>query len=487
METDDFKVEYLVLMDSDGAFCNCKESFNKLLQVSSDIKISGSKLIYKGVLDLSYSIMSGEVEGKDQRFFQIAFIAQHNEEQLDSFVSLLRDVRTIINKYGGQPEVLRDDISTYYANKAYPLIHRTENMMRKLIANFMLRKVGKGWLKEAAPDTFKQAVDKTKRKDAGYMNALYQVDFIHLADFLFKPYSVRDINKLYEQINKATKIDELDMEALRDFIPRSNWYRYFSAVVDCDDLFLDKRWKELYELRCIVAHNSIMAKSDYIKIITIVEEVKGKIEKAICEIDKITVPANDQEIVAESVISSINELYGEFIRAWKNLEAGLRQLAIMFGMYSRETLSPDGTRKPILVPRQIFYKRLQKGGIIPEEIVEKIVTVQNFRNQLMHADELYSNSELESNAILAEKCAILVRRAIEYLSMRKAIISLEGSKNTNTDGILRITRVIVIDGNEKSEQTHLIGNTEFTDRETLLKFVCQELVIPEENIEILNY
>ena len=146
METDDLKVEYLVLMDNEGAFCDCKESFNKLLQVSSDIKITGNKLKYKGGMDITYSISNGEVEGKEQRFFQISFSIQHTDEKLDQFVLLLRDVRTIIIRYGGQPEVLRDDISTHYAHKAYPLIHRIENMMRKLIANFMLRKVGKGWL-----------------------------------------------------------------------------------------------------------------------------------------------------------------------------------------------------------------------------------------------------------------------------------------------------------------------------------------------------
>ncbi|SBS38054.1 hypothetical protein MSP8886_04374 [Marinomonas spartinae] len=56
----EFKVEYLILMDDEGAFCDSKTTFNKLLQVNSDIKISNKKLTYKGSFEVEYGLISGK-------------------------------------------------------------------------------------------------------------------------------------------------------------------------------------------------------------------------------------------------------------------------------------------------------------------------------------------------------------------------------------------------------------------------------------------
>ena len=209
---------------------------------------------------------------------------------------LLKTVKTIIHNAGGQPETLWNDISFYYSKKAYPLIHQIENRMRKLIAYFMLTTIGKEWISFTSPSAVKEAIDKSKRKQ--YLDVLHQVDFKHLGDFLFKSYETRRISELYEQIESAQTLEDLDLEDLKSFTVKSNWERYFSEIVECDNAYLDKRWSQLYELRCKVAHNAIVLQSDYERIDELVTEVEEKLQKAIDNIDKIYVPQEDKEQVA---------------------------------------------------------------------------------------------------------------------------------------------------------------------------------------------
>ena len=95
---------------------------------------------------------------------------------------------------------------------------------------------------------------------------------------------------------------------------------YFSPIVACDDGYLSKRWKELYDLRCLVAHNNILNKNEFKRIETLADEIKPKILKAINSLDKVTVPEQEKETVTENVVSNVNELYGEYIHRWKELE-----------------------------------------------------------------------------------------------------------------------------------------------------------------------
>lgn len=57
-------------MDDVGSFCDGKPTFNKLLQVNSDIKIVNAKLTYKKEFDVGYNLISGEVENKGSVFFK---------------------------------------------------------------------------------------------------------------------------------------------------------------------------------------------------------------------------------------------------------------------------------------------------------------------------------------------------------------------------------------------------------------------------------
>ena len=244
----DLIVEYLLIVQKADTFCASAEAFTDLLNIDSSIEIEGGKARFVGDFECDYAITSGEIEAKHQRFFHVRFSAleANTQEQIDKFTALLKVVRSVMNKVGGQPATLWDDISFHYSKDAYKLIYRVENLMRKLIANFMLVTVGAEWLDESAPKEVKEAIGKSKRKE--FLNVLHTIDFSHLANLLLRPYSNTSTEDLHERITNAQTVE--DLTALKSCIPQSNWSRYFSVLVECDDGYLKKRWEELYDLRC---------------------------------------------------------------------------------------------------------------------------------------------------------------------------------------------------------------------------------------------
>jgi Apea-like HEPN len=367
--------EYLIIIEksSSEAFyylCDKSDEFNKLLQTDSNITIGAGWLKYKKVIELGYEVKSGSVQGKEQRYFHVKLTFKGDEAGINDYTEMLKSVRGTVYRAGAQPETLRDDVSWFFSNKSYPLIHRVENLMRKLITYFMLTNVGKEWVLEASPTSVKEAMDKSKRKQ--YVDVLHQLDFIHLGDFLFKAYQTRNVVELYDDIEKAQSNVDLNLTLLKEFRPKSNWERYFSKVVSCDDQYLDKRWSLLYELRCLIAHNAIVTRNDYERIVELVDEVTEHLQKAIDNLDKVHVPTEDRDQVAETVASNINALYGTFIQLWKYLETMLNR--------ARDTAS--STR---LKSVGILLQELYASGVIDDEQLSAGIELVHFRNRLLHA------------------------------------------------------------------------------------------------------
>src|SRR5206468_2850175 len=80
------------------------------------------------------------------------------------------------------------------------------------------------------------------------------------------------------------------------------------------------RWKELYELRCLVAHNAMLTKADIEKIERLVSQVRPKLVEAINNLPSVSVPADQMEAVAESAVRNVSESLGCFITIWQRLE-----------------------------------------------------------------------------------------------------------------------------------------------------------------------
>ncbi len=387
------KVEYLIIIDSSSAFCGNIQSFNNFLQSNSEIKIQGKRFKFKN-LEIDYEIQEGLIKTDNHIYYHIKFNCE-NDATIDEFVELLRAVKNLLHKASDKkPQTLWDDISFYYANKSYPLIHEIENLMRKLITKFMLTNVGLGWTKEDIPNDLKIATKTSKdnKNTKDNYNYLYETDFIQLANFLFDEYKKNDAEKLLiEKLRNTTNLETITLAELKNFIPKSNWDRYFAGYVECEKSYLQTRWKKLYEIRCQIAHNNVLIKQDYEEILKLVDEIKPKLEKAIENLDKIEVPENDRENLAENVAINMNTFYGEYIQKWKMLEKQLHDLLDLKLKDNQDEY------------RNMRYSTLKLLGLlVDKEIIEQslyhaIQRAMKVRNFIVHeADNKFSALEIRN-------------------------------------------------------------------------------------------
>lgn len=318
-------VEYLAVFSRAGTFLDSPEQFTQLLQLDSRFKVKGGDLFFEGDRLCRYQLWHGEVSGKEQRYFHLHFASSAEPHadpaSLEKLHTMLRAVRAAVAKHGGTTETLREDISAHYGRCAYPLIQEVENLMRQLIANFMLITVGLEWATKTLPSEVRAALKNSKRKSEGAGDVLYALDFSHLGAFLFDTYSTISTPELHGRLHKCRTPE--DVEALRDALPRSNWGRYFAGLVDCEDTYLKSRWEDLYDLRCKVAHNGIISRVELARVHELVEQVKPKLEGAITKLSKVQVPPEAMEQLAEQAARGRSAALGEFVTAWQELETVL--------------------------------------------------------------------------------------------------------------------------------------------------------------------
>ncbi|QOY50970.1 HEPN domain-containing protein [Candidatus Sulfurimonas baltica] len=399
-------VEYLIIVESNDAFCKTPESLLHLLLSNDDIKIDDSKIIYKEN-NYNFELEQGTTNS-NHNYFHLSLSCE-DDNDLDIFESLLKIIRTLLYKANNkQPQVLWDDVSLHYANKAYPLIHNIENTMRKLITKFMLIKIGLGWATETVP---KEVIDSIKSKSTGSSeNYLYEVDFIQLSNFLFKEYTTANTKNIFKKIKSSSANTEIDLDEIKSLIPKSNWERYFDPIINCEPDFFQKKWKELYDLRIKVAHNKFITKKDYLDIEILISEVKPILKSAIDNFENINVPEEDKDQIAENVASNVNNLYSLFLESWNNLHQSLFQLSYI------STDIEDEQEKVIKSAPNIrsLLNRLKKTqSLISSQMRKEILELVTFRNMLVHhSDVMFQedsvHKKIEETLLLSEQIQKLI-------------------------------------------------------------------------------
>lgn len=358
------KVQYLLIFEV-GSLCSDVKSVKNLLQINSDISISDLGLSYKGE---SFELeLIKKLEDTENRYYQIDF--KGTQDNIEILSELLREVRKLTLNNKGKIEILIDEISFFYSQKAYPLIHKIENLMRKLITLFLIDSIGVSKAKAAIPITLKKET---------HNNFLNQTDFIHLGEILTKEYQTGTVDDLFKILKMASSISELDLAKLKSFIPKSNLDRYFKPYIDFDSKYLTKKWKRLYELRCLVAHNNFFTKTDYDELVKIIQDVKLNLKNAIDRIDEISIPEEEKESILEFAVSNSNQLIGEFLLVWKILEQKLHDFSNL-----------DNRRQGA----SQYIKMLTEMGFFSKEIYIEIKTIIHFRNEVVHLTDISASNE----------------------------------------------------------------------------------------------
>ena len=342
------RVEYLITVDQKDQFCKTILGFNNLIKAIEGVAIQNTDLTWSG-LSIQYEVQDGEIQRDKQRFFHAKFTL-NNDEKIEKFEELLRSVRGVLSKAGGRPpQVLWDGVSSNYAKSAYPLVHEIENTLRKLITKFMLINVGLGWTREAIPKEVQESVrTKDAKLDHDY---LYEVDFIQLSNFLFKEYATTNPNTIIDRLRQAQKIEDLDLDELKKAIPKSNWDRFFSKVVNCDNEYLRSRWDKLYERRNQIAHNRPIGRSEYEEISRLKDELHPKFIQAIENLDQLKITEDERELVSENVATSKSDSYSDFISKWNEFHMLLYKITSLLSKAAgkEELVKANGTNVRNLV------------------------------------------------------------------------------------------------------------------------------------------
>lgn len=300
------KTEFLILIPDDEAFCSSKKAFIDFLKVDALISVSGQKITYrkspksKESVTARFRIETNKVKSKQERYFLLA-LETDDESRVDEFSELCDRLKSIAERISpGTTAVntLWDGVGRLYAEKAYPIINEVENLMRRLITKFMLVTVGMNWSKDAInPELFKKI--ENFEDEEPYLNDLYKLDFIHLSQVLFE--KKRDISlEELDRLLAKTNFDNEDKEKILRYVPKSNWEKYFSSLIEEKDRSLEKKWELLYKLRNKVAHNRNVKKSEFEQIKGLAGDIKEIIGKATAKLGEIDLNEEDRELIIYS-------------------------------------------------------------------------------------------------------------------------------------------------------------------------------------------
>lgn len=300
------RTELLLLFPDDESFCSSKKAFVDFLKVDALISISGQNISYrraaksKELVSARFRVETDKVKSKQERYFLLTLECQ-DEALLDDFNELCERIRTIGERISpGRTAIntIWDDVGRIYAEKSYPLINEVENLLRRLIAKFMLITVGINWSKDTIhPDLFKK-IEKFDDPEP-YINDLYKLDFIHLKQVLFEKKRDISIDELDRLLSRTAFSDE-DKEKIQKYVPRSNWEKYFSVLIEDRESSLEKKWELLYKLRNKVAHNRHVKKEEFEKIKGLTSQIKEILAKASAKVGEIDLNEEDRELIIYS-------------------------------------------------------------------------------------------------------------------------------------------------------------------------------------------
>jgi hypothetical protein len=356
-------VEYLIIIKQADDFCKNEDSFINFIAVDTTLK-PAKKMNIKTITDLSsqlevqYEIVCEEILSKGERIFNLKMLSRE-ENKISEFNTLTRKIKKIalkINPEKTQIHTIQDDIGSHYAIKAYPIIHDIENTLRKLISKFMIINVGMDWFKEAVHDDISKDLEKKKKTEI-FNDYLQNLDFIDLSNVLFKPFRSITTNDFDKIISAASKIEDIDFLTLKKYVPKSNWERYFSQIVQIEGNVLQEKWTKLYDIRNDVAHNRYLTIGRFEELNNIIASIKPNLDKALENLDKVKLSPLDINLIAQLLNKNSYSNMPRLMAAAKEFNIGVNSL-IDF-LISKE-IDESENLKPTSKITELMYQELHK-------------------------------------------------------------------------------------------------------------------------------
>ncbi|WP_196892139.1 HEPN domain-containing protein [Aureivirga marina] len=312
---EEIKLEYIVIFENKSTFCTDIKTFNNLLMTDINIKVNRKEILYKN-LKVNYN--NSIIKNNNRRIFDITFTLK-DIDKIEQFSEFTKVFRSLIIYLKGHINLQRDEVSHYYSKLAYPKINKIENVLRNLISRFMIINVGTNWEENYFPKEIRNTINKKNIKNK-YTSDLHSIDFIDLAGFLFNKYSTKEksISQLIKLIDSTEDIQNLDLQNLKDHTPKSNWERHFSNLIDSDGDTLQTKWKKLYELRCLIAHNNMLTHNQFLEVDSLTNELNIVFKKAIESLKDISIEKEDIDLLFEDWWNDLNYKKDEIIIMYKS-------------------------------------------------------------------------------------------------------------------------------------------------------------------------
>ena len=393
------KTEYLIPIDAEKYYVKTESSFINLLKTNDEIEIKENKIVYKQN-EFAYMLQCNPITNSNINCFHLTIenFLENREIELEKkeiiiYLELLKAIRKILSNYTDDFEILWDDISFCCSQIAYPKIYEIENLLRKLLTKFMLINIGTKWEKENIPSK----IDRTKNKAKENIenSLLYKLDFIELSTFLFEPYSTKTTLSDLKTLIECR--DEKIFTELDQYIPQSNWARYFSGIVSVDAEHIKKKWDELYKLRCKVAHNNLFGINELKRVIDIVTDLTPYINDAVKKLDEIEISEKDKETISENLAINTNGQIESFLIQYNKLYELIRSI--------NNGLDEDSqAKKHQIMSQQELIKQLERKGVLDDKEGKRLQYVMFKRNQLVHSLVPFGKEEIKKSIEEVEEC-----------------------------------------------------------------------------------
>ena len=382
------KSEYLITFDAKDGICTCVEKFKSLLSAHVSISFAKKEIVYGG-RSFPYQLAQGRLT--DDSLYYDMTLEDSSPSDQEVYKELLREVRRICTRISGRNIiVLHDGVGEEYCQQGYPVIYKTENLMRKLIAKFMAISVGYDWSDASTPKEVLDSVRTDSKKEKS--NFLHEVDFIQLSNFLFKRYTKADSSRFIDSLKEKPDDEVVKVGDLKQYSPFTNWEKYFAKNVKCDSEYLKSRWEKLYEYRCKIAHCKGLSKLELDDLVLICTEVSEKIQAALESIGDVHIEQAEREELAENLSGTASKSSAEFIAKYNKL-ASLTKHACELCSDGRDIYEKHATNKSNIRMQSSYLSNAK--GVIGKEVVELIHKAQEFRNKVVHRVGIVDVGEAE--------------------------------------------------------------------------------------------